>query len=352
MTDTLSTDGVIPVDYRTLFRQYMDADDRGVLIVGEGRRVLALNPAARSLLDYHGSVPRPASEIVHDMNLEFALGDALHDRRPVVHESYAPAPDRLLRFTIRPILTETGEPALALTTIEDITQLRHLETVRRDFVANVSHELRTPIASIKLLVETLAEGAIGDHDAAMHFLHRIEVETDAMGSLVEELLELSRLESGSLSLEPEPLEVQEALDSVVNRLAPMAHEKGVAMYCDVQEGLPEVLADAKRIEQVLMNLAHNGIKFTPPGGEVVLRARRRGPGVEVEVVDTGAGMEPGDAARVFERFYKVDRGRKRDAGAGLGLAIARHLVELHGGRLQAVSEVGRGSRFWFNLPAV
>jgi signal transduction histidine kinase len=148
----------------------------------------------------------------------------------------------------------------------------------------------------------------------------------------------------------EPVDVTGALEGVSNRLAPMASEKGIELVLDIQPDLPPVRADGARLEQVLMNLAHNAISFTPEGGRVTLRAHRQGRGVKIDVVDTGVGMRPEEAARVFERFYKVDPGRPRTAGAGLGLAIARHLVEVHGGRLTAVSDVGRGSTFTFVLP--
>jgi two-component system, OmpR family, phosphate regulon sensor histidine kinase PhoR len=338
------------IDADVLFQQFMAAEERGLLVVGSGRRVLEMNPTARELLDYHGSLPRLSSEVTPDMNLGFALGDAFHDRRPVTYESYLPGPDRLLRYHIIPILARDGQAEMVVTTIEDVTRLRHLETVRRDFVANVSHELRTPLASMRLLVETLENGAIEDPPAAQHFLHRIDVEIDAMARLVEELLELSRLESGVLRLNIEPVDVPVAFDEVINRLAPMAREKEIELILDVQPGLPPVRADGPRLEQILMNLAHNAIKYTPEAGRVGLRARRQGLGIRIDVVDTGVGMRPEEAARVFERFYKVDRGRPRTAGSGLGLAIARHLVDVHGSRLTAVSDVGRGSTFSFVLP--
>ncbi|HZB97350.1 MAG TPA: ATP-binding protein, partial [Candidatus Sulfotelmatobacter sp.] len=317
---------------------------------GERRRVLALSPSPREMLAYGDGIPRPVSEVVRDVNFSFAVGEALHDRRDMWHEPYLPAPDRLLRFHLMPIMAETGEPMLVLATVEDITRQRYLETVRRDFVANVSHELRTPIASINLLVETLQNGALNDPAAAEHFLHRIEVETRAMAMLVEDLLELSRLESGTLSLMLEPVGVRAMLENVVSRLAPAAQEKSVDLGHDVQDGEAQVVADPKRIEQVLMNLVHNAVKFTPAGGHVMVRATRQGRGVQIEVADTGVGMDAGEASRIFERFYKVDKGRNRADGAGLGLAIVRHLLELHGSRLQVVSEVGRGSRFSFALP--
>ncbi len=333
-----------------LFDQVADHDYRGMLVINPRRQVLAMNPVSRELLSFDEPLPRSVAAVVHDPDFEFAVGDALHDRHPAWHEMYVPNPDRLLRFHIVPVTSESGEPQVLVVSVEDATRLRQLETVRKDFVANVSHELRTPIASINLLVETLQRGAMNDPDAAMHFLHRIQVETHAMAQLVEELLELSRLESGGLSLTIEGIPIAALLSEVRTRLLPAAEEKGVAMQLDVQDALPLVAADAKRIEQVVMNLLHNAIKFTPSGGSITLRARRQGRGVQVDVADTGVGMDAAEAERIFERFYKVDKGRSRAGGAGLGLAIARHLLELHGSQLQVVSEVGRGSRFSFSLP--
>jgi two-component system phosphate regulon sensor histidine kinase PhoR len=339
-----------PVDPQEVLSQYVAGDIRGVLIIGERRLVQAINPTARELLGYRGAVGRQVSQVVRDVHFGFAVGEALHDGQPVWHESYTPDPDRLLRFHLLPIKAPTEEAVMVVVTVEDITNLRYLETVRRDFVANVSHELRTPLASINLLVETLQRGALNDPDAAEHFLHRIEVETQAMARLVEELLELSRLETGGLTLSIEDVSIAHVFQDVVNRLEPAANEKGVRVSLDVQEPIPQIRADLKRLEQVLMNLVHNAIKFTPDGGTVTLHAVRQGRGVEIEVEDTGMGMDSAEASRVFERFYKVDRGRNRAGGAGLGLAIARHLLELHGSRLHVVSEVGRGSRFTFALP--
>ena len=338
------------LDFRAVFDQFAEADQRGLLVINRRRVVIGLNAAARTMLDFDGSMPAAANQVVQDIYFDFAVGDAVHDRRPVWHESFVPAPDRLLRFQVAPIMVRTGEPTLLMATVEDITRLRYLETVRRDFVANVSHELRTPIASINLLVETLQRGAMTDPRAGAHFLQRIEIETQAMARLVEELLELSRLESGVLSLRLDRVNLEDLLQEVINRLAPTASDKSIVVELDLPEVLPPARADLKRIEQVLMNLVHNAIKFTPAGGKVLLRARRQSRGIYVEVVDTGMGLDAVEAARVFERFYKVDRGRNRAEGAGLGLAIAKHLLELHGSHLDVVSDVGRGSRFSFALP--
>ncbi|HZT96078.1 MAG TPA: ATP-binding protein [Chloroflexota bacterium] len=345
----LTSDPELP-DYGQAFRQFMEQDARGLLVVNSRRSVLELNPAARMLLGYEGQVPCRVGDAIRDVNAGFAIGDAIHDRRKVTHEAFLPDPDRILVFEIVPILDPGGQALYAIVSVTDVTRLRHLETVRRDFVANVSHELRTPLASINLLVETLASGADAEPDARAHFLHRIQVETHSMNRLVEELLELSRLESGRLSLQLEAVELGHVVDEVMSRLAMAAEEKGVHLVADVQSGLAPILADPSALEQVLMNLVHNAIKFTPAGGSATVRARRDGRSAHVEVVDTGVGMTRGQAARIFERFYKVDEGRSRDQGTGLGLAIARHLLSLHGSNLRVVSEEGRGSRFIFVLP--
>ncbi|HZS93813.1 MAG TPA: ATP-binding protein [Chloroflexota bacterium] len=333
-----------------IFAQYSVQTNRGLLIVGPQRRVLAINDSARRMLDFDGTVPDVATRVVPDLEFDFVVGSAFHDRREQWHESYLPDPDRLLRFHLMPVLSREGIPAYVVAEVDDVTRLRHLETVRRDFVANISHELRTPLASISLLIETLQNGAMDDPEAAQTFLQRIQVETRAMTRLVGELLELSRLESGALSLDFEPTDIAAALGDVAARLSTLAGHRHVELRIDVQPDLLPARADPKRLEQILMNLTHNAIKFTPPGGSATLRAQRSGPGIQIEVADTGVGMNVADIDRVFERFYKIDKVRSRDAGSGLGLAVTRHLVELHGGRLQAVSEPGRGSRFYFALP--
>jgi two-component system phosphate regulon sensor histidine kinase PhoR len=339
-----------PTDFERIFEQYTAGDDRGVLFLSSRRHVLRMNESGRQMLGFDRELPALIGEVVRDVKVGFAVGDAIHDRRTLIHESYLADPDRILHFNIVPITSREGMTEWVLVTVDDITRLRHLETVRRDFVANVSHELRTPIASINLLVETLENGGINDPAAAGHFLRRIQVETEAMNQLVEELLQLSRLESGRLSLNPEAISIKHVIDGVRSRLAVMAEEKSLSITADIQDQLPCVLADFTALEQVLMNLVHNAIKFTPEGGTVSLRARRRGPSVEIEVADTGIGMDPNEADRIFERFYKVDKGRHRGNGTGLGLAIARHLLELQASKLVVISESGRGSRFSFALP--
>ena len=244
-----------------------------------------------------------------------------------------------------------------LVILQDLTQLRRLETTRRDFVANISHELRTPLAGLKALVDTLRDGALDDPPAAQRFLDRIEMEVDALTQMVQELLELSRIESGQVPLRLTTTRVVDVILPPVERLQPQADRAGLHLTIDLPPDLPPVLADAERVQQVVGNLVHNAIKFTPASGQITIRAHlmeQRGrleKSVVIEVADTGVGIPEEALSRIFERFYKADRARS-GGGTGLGLAIAKHIVQAHGGRIWAESVEGRGSRFFFSLPAV
>jgi two-component system phosphate regulon sensor histidine kinase PhoR len=241
---------------------------------------------------------------------------------------------------------------------------------RKDFMANISHELRTPLAAMKAVVETLEDGALDDHTAARSFLARLHDEVDALAQLVNELLELSRIESGQAEIALAPTAIEPLLVATAERFEALARRAGLELVLSTSLRLPAVVADAERIGQVLANLIHNAIKFTPAGGRVELRAEvctgageraresvRAGAGdgkpraseLVVSVADSGIGVPPDDLERIFERFYKTDRSRS-SGGSGLGLAIAKHLVQAHGGRIWAESGGAHGTTFSFTLP--
>ena len=241
-------------------------------------------------------------------------------------------------------------PGGVLIVMQDLTKLRKLEKVRSDFISNVSHELRTPLASIKALSETLQEGALEDPPAARRFLARMEVEIDNLTQMVQELLELAKIEFGRVPLRRKISSPGELIERAVERLQVQAERSGLSMVVAYPENLPEVLADSSRVGEVFMNLLHNAIKFTPPGGRITVSAYSDKGKVVFQISDTGVGIEPESLPRIFERFYKIDRARS-SGGTGLGLSIAKHIIESHGGRIWVESELGKGSSFFFTLPA-
>ena len=252
---------------------------------------------------------------------------------------------QLLGVVTTPIVGTRGCVVL----LQDLTEMRRLDRVRRDFIANISHELRTPTASLKVLAETLQEGAIDDPVVAKEFLDKINVETDRLAQMVSELGELSRIESGEVSLKKEPIDIGEVVALVLERLKPQADRAELSLAVDIPSGITRALADKERVEQVLVNLLHNAIKFTHSGGRINCVAKIEGDDILVSVVDTGIGIPADDLPRIFERFYKADKART-GGGTGLGLAIAKHIVEAHDGRIWAESIEGKGSTFTFTLP--
>jgi signal transduction histidine kinase len=227
-------------------------------------------------------------------------------------------------------------------------ELENLETSRRELVANVSHELKTPITAIRAHLENLLDG-VEQPDAET--LQVMLAQSERLGRLVEQLLDLSRLESGEVPLRREEVALAPLVTQVMSESEVASADRDVDVRSDVPDDLPTIEADPERVHQVLFNLVDNAVRYTPEGGEVRIDAERRNGSVEVRVADTGVGIPPEDLPRLFERFYRVDPSRARgDGGTGIGLAIARSVVEAHGGSIHAVSEPGHGSTFTFDLP--
>lgn len=235
-----------------------------------------------------------------------------------------------------------------LIVLQDLTDSKNVENMRRDFISNVSHELRTPLASIKVLIENLLEGAIEDQRLATDFLNRIENEVDKLAQLVNELVELSRLESGKVKFDFSRLNVGDIIRRTVERMKPMADRANISLDHDLPVNLPMVWGDDDQLELVLVNLIHNSIKFTDSGGSVLIEGYSDDSFVYISIIDTGVGVPQEELSRIFERFYKVDRSRSGE-GSGLGLAIARHIIHTHGGKIWAQSEEDKGSTFTFTL---
>jgi two-component system, OmpR family, phosphate regulon sensor histidine kinase PhoR len=317
----------------------------GVLIADADGRVLFSNPAAGRLFESPDPINRTVAEVIRHYRLVEAWRRCQQERE--MQSESVELPNRRLFLQLVAIPDQDTGGSLLL--VQDLTRVRKLETVRRDFVSNLSHELRTPLASLKALTETLRGGAMEDPKAATHFLESIETEVDAMIQMAGELLELTRIESGQLPLEFKPVPAGELLRLAMERMRAQAERAGLTLRLDTPQELTEVKADFPRLEQVLVNLIHNAVKFTDPGGEVVLSAQVEEGFVRFSVKDTGAGIPSEDLERIFERFYKADRSRS-SGGTGLGLSIARNIVEGHGGKIWAESVEGRGSTFHFTVP--
>lgn len=253
---------------------------------------------------------------------------------------------------ITPIV-ENGVVTEGVAVFHDITQVRQTEKMRRDFVANVSHELRTPLSAINGYAETLLDGALQDENVARDFVRIIFNHTQRLSHLVSDLLDLSKLESSESPPELCPMDITAIIEKVVQLNQKLLREKGIELQYKPPESLPHVLAHASSIEQVLTNLVDNAVKYTPTGGLISIHAITRGDLVQVDVGDTGIGIETKHIPRIFERFYRVDKARSRDlGGTGLGLAIVKHIIQYHGGEVWVASTPGKGSTFSFTLQTV
>jgi two-component system phosphate regulon sensor histidine kinase PhoR len=321
----------------------------GVLIVDREGEVQLINPTTENLFGIIRSeaLGRSIIEVIRNHQIV-----ELWRRSQSIGESQIEAieiPTRRIFLQMVAIPLGQSLPGSTLLLFQDLTHIRHLESMRRDFISNISHELRTPLASLKALTETLQESALEDPPAARRFLSQMETEVDSLAMMVQELLELSRIESGKVPLHFQSISPGGLLNKAADRLKLQAERVGLDMKIDYSEELPAILADPPRLEQVLVNLLHNAIKFTSAGGKITISAKPYGDSILFSVEDTGIGIPSEDLPRIFERFYKTDRARS-GSGTGLGLSIARHLIEAHGGRIWAESIEGKGSKFYFTVP--
>ncbi len=351
MADQLQEKMTALAEERRRLAVVLDHMADGVLITDSSGRVQLINPAAIRI--FHtteaAAMGRSCAQVLrHHRLIELWRACCEQGKGEQVETVELERQGLFLRVIVTPL--QQASQGGCLIVVQDLTQMRRLETVRRDFISNISHELRTPLASLKALVETLRDGALDDPPAARRFLSRIEAEVDALAQMVQELLELSRIESGQAPLRLVPTSIAEVILPPVERLRPQAERAGLSIQVELPSELPPVLADAERVQQVVTNLVHNAIKFTPPGGQVSISAATSGDEVVIAVRDTGVGIPAEDLPRIFERFYKADRARA-SGGTGLGLAIAKHIVQGHGGRIWAESVEGQGSTFYFTLSA-
>ncbi len=330
----------------------LEAMSEGVLVTDATGSIVLANRAVREgfLVGPEEALGRTPIEALPSADLHEMLAEAGRTRTSLSREfSLGGVRARRVVARVAPIDDPHGG---AVVVLFDVTELRRLETVRRDFVANVSHELRTPVAAIRAAVETLLLGALGRPEVAQEFVAIIDRHAARMHRLVEELLELSRIEAGERPLALEALSPRAEVDRAVELMSLAARGRGQEIVNAVDETLPSLLADRRGLEHVLTNLLDNAIKYGPDGGTVTVRGSQRDGRVELTVADAGPGIEGRHLPRLFERFYRVDPSRSRAlGGTGLGLAIVKHLVESMGGAVSVESVVGQGTRFTVGLRA-
>ena len=327
-----------------------------VIVLDAESRIIRCNQAAGRLFRFalDAAFMRDAHEVIRQIDVQRFVAATLNSATPVEAEiELNSGNEQFLRAHGTLLRVAENQPSGALLVFHNITRLKQLENMRRDFVANVSHELKTPITSITGFVETLRDGAINDPEHASRFLNIIAKNAARLHAIIADLLALSKIEqdegSGSLPLRPGNL--NDVLKTAITLCAPQAEEKRVTLSLDCPERLA-VMMDADLIEQAVMNLLDNAIKYSEPGSPVAVRVTLDGDAVTIAVQDVGCGIAPEHLPRVFERFYRVDKARSRDlGGTGLGLAIVKHIVNAHHGSVSAQSALGKGSAFRISLPA-
>ena len=334
---------------RRLLAAVMETTSEGVIALDSQNTVRMMNQAAQRLLmtDEADARGRPLAEIERDFEMLQVASRSADTRQMQRAQIELLHPRRFVTVTATPLSGGVGRGG-ALLTLQDATDERRAQTTRREFVSNVSHELRSPLASVRAMVETLESGAIDDREATLDFLSRIQGDIARMTALVNELLELSSLESGQMPVHLSPASLSEAAREMVERFSLAAAAKGVEIRNGVSADTPSAMADRAKLDQILTNLLENALRFTPRGGRIEIAANARARWVDVSVSDTGVGISPEHLPRVFERFFKADRSRG-GGGTGLGLAIAKHLAQAHGGEIRAESAEGEGSVFTVTL---
>ncbi len=324
----------------------------GVLVIDSGKNILFTNPFFKDSFLMRGtSYGNKVSDIIGDHNLLEAIDKTLRSKdttpEKVIMEGES---GNVLEVRLVHFVEESIRGLIGF--FRDITEEKRVEAIKRDFVANVSHELRTPLASIKGYAETLLDGAMDDRNILNNFLSIIDKHANRMTALIDDLLILSKLESQQMPLNLEAVDIQGLIQGVIHSLEKNAKDKGLKLTGEVQKGIPKTMSDKVRLEQVIVNLIDNALKYTNQG-EVRVQACKEGKNIRVDVEDTGTGIPEKDLSRIFERFYRVDKGRSRDlGGTGLGLAIVKHIISAHNGRIWVQSQPGKGTTFSFTIPVL
>jgi two-component system, OmpR family, phosphate regulon sensor histidine kinase PhoR len=324
----------------------------GVAVVNSSERLLFANTGFAEILGL--DVPPQSGSALVEVVRQTELLEAVRavvKGEPRVETEIVTGTLRQHFFAVTVASVRAADTSGAVIVLHDITELRKLERVRRDFVANVSHEFKTPLTAIQGFAETLLGGAIDDPQNRLRFLEIILEHSRRLARLTDDLLKLSKMDADRMELEIRRLSVSQFVESCIETTQRTAAEKDLRVSVNLQQPLPDIAADRRRLAEVLQNLLDNAMQYTPAGGQIMVGASANGAEVTITVSDTGIGIPRADQSRIFERFYRVDVARSREVGGtGLGLSISKHLVEAHGGRIWVESEVGQGSQFRFTVP--
>ena len=332
----------------------MNSMREGVLIVDSEMRVISSNSAARNIFaGVEGKLEeRRLTELTRNPAIHDVFRAALEEgERAEVKVEMRRGDRRIFDLGVAPLrFAGAGRARGAIGVFFDITQLERLERVRQEFLSNVSHELRTPLTAIIAFVETLEDGAMEDAEHNRRFLNVIRKNAERMHNLIDDILELSSIEAGIITVEPRAVRLASVIEDITTALASRAAERRVTLHNEIENGA-QVYADARRLEQMLTNLLDNAIKFNREGGRVTIRHEANAGSDRISITDTGDGISPEHIERIFERFYRIDRARSREmGGTGLGLAIVKHLARAHDGEATVQSTPGEGSTFIIELP--
>ncbi|HBR56331.1 MAG TPA: hypothetical protein DEA22_02485 [Blastocatellia bacterium] len=336
---------------KKIFKGIIEAARESVIIIDSSMRIAAASSAAQAAFarDAASIEGHRLTEVIRDLSLHASFHRALAENaRTEARLEYVTHEKRGYDVHITPV--EIEGKLYAVGVFYDTTRIERLEKMRQEFLSNISHELRTPLTSIMAFVETLESGAIDDPENNRRFLGVVRRNAQRMNDLISDILELSMIESGKITIEIKSVKLANLVDEIFASLSSKAAERDIGLINEI-EAEARVPADQMRLEQMLTNLIDNAIKFNRPAGTVSVRMESNDGKYRIEVSDTGEGILPSHLPRIFERFYRADRGRTREVGGtGLGLSIVKHLARLHGGDVSAFSDLGRGSRFIIELP--
>ncbi|MDQ3062854.1 MAG: ATP-binding protein [Acidobacteriota bacterium] len=336
---------------RPILGEILKTMREGVIVVGEDTRIVASNGAAHNAFARNNGAleEKRLSEVVRDLSLHEAFRKALEEGKSSDIELEIPGIEKL-KYDVHIAPIEFDKSKGAIGVFYDITQIERLERVRQEFLSNISHELRTPLTSILAFVETLEDGAIKDEENNQRFLRVIRKNAQRMHRLIDDILELSIIESGKIRLELKRINLNALIEEVFTNLSSKAKKRRIKLKNEVSRDA-FVFADAVRLEQMLTNLIDNAVKFNAEKGTVIVGFEEKNEKNIISISDTGEGISSEHLQRIFERFYRTDRARSREiGGTGLGLAIVKHLARIHGGEVSVVSTLGKGSTFSIELP--